>query len=124
MVDTPVGLIVSVLVAEENGFALMLMAAHWQASAWDGTVSGVISSIDSLPVAGNYDFRVYLPSPPGPWCGPANGGGWAALNSNEPNFKGVQATLMLAYAMGKTVTLYLTRDANNYCKIGYVQVSG
>lgn len=104
---------------------LMLITAHWQASAWDGVVTGVISSIHSAPNAGNYDFRVVLPNQPGPWCGPANAqaDGWAALHSNEPNFKGVQATLMLAYAMGKTVTLYLTRDANNYCKIGYVQVS-
>ena len=31
---------------------------------------------------------------------------------------------MLAYAMGKTVTLFLTRDAKNYCKIGYVPVTG
>lgn len=31
---------------------------------------------------------------------------------------------MLAYAMGKTTTLYLNRDASNYCKIGYVEVTG
>lgn len=104
--------------------ALMLLAAHRQASAWDGEVSGVISSIHSVPNAGSYDFRVVLPNQPGPWCGAPNSVGWAALHANEPNFKGVQATLMLAYAMGKTVTLYLTRDANNYCKIGYVLVSG
>lgn len=100
--------------------ALMLLAAHWPASAWDGEVGGVISSIHSVPGAGNYDFRVVLPNQSGPWCGPASGG-WAALHSNELNFKGVQATLMLAYAMGKIVTLYLNRDANNYCKIGYVR---
>ena len=60
----------------------------------------------------------------GSWCGPNSVSGWAALNSNEPNFKGVQATIMLAYAMGKTTTMYLTRDAGIYCKIGYVEVSG
>ena len=31
---------------------------------------------------------------------------------------------MLAHAMGKAVTLWLTRDANNYCKVGYVSVTG
>lgn len=104
--------------------ALVLLAAHWQASAWDGEVTGVISSIHGVPNAGDYDFRVGLLNQPGPWCGPSQGSGWAALHSNEPNFKGVQATLMLAYAMGKTVTLYLMRDANSYCKISYVSVTG
>ena len=103
---------------------LMLMAAHWQASAWDGVVSGIVSGLHSLPNAGNYDLRVLLANQPGPWCGPNSTSGWAGLHSNELNFKGVQATLMLAYAMGKTTTLYLNRDANNYCKIGYVEVTG
>ena len=104
--------------------ALMLLAAHRQANAWDGEVAGVISAIHSVPNAGNYDFRVVMPNQPGPWCGAPNSGGWAVLHANESNFKCVQATLMLAYAMGKTVTLFLTRDANNYCKIGYVAVTG
>jgi hypothetical protein len=103
--------------------ALILTAVHWPVHAWDGALSGVISAIDSVPSAGQYDFRVYLRDQPGPWCGPTGASGWAAMHSNEPNFKGVQATLMLAFAMGKTVTLYLNRDANNYCKIGYVAVS-
>lgn len=103
---------------------LMLITAHWHASAWDGVVSGVVFSIHSSPSAGNYDFRVVLPNQPGPWCGPNSSSGWAALHSSEPNFKGVQATLMLAYAMGKAVKLYLNRDASNYCKIGYVEVTG
>lgn len=100
------------------------MGAHLQASAWDGVVSGVIYSIHSVPQAGNYDFRVVLANQAGPWCGPNSASGWAGLHSNEPNFKGVQATLMLAYAMGKTTNMYLTRDASNYCKIGYVEVLG
>ena len=104
--------------------ALMLMAAPWQASAWDGAVGGIISGLHSVPQAGNYDLRVLLANQPGPWCGPNSASGWAVLNSNEPNFKGVQATLMLAYAMGKTTVPYLNRDARNYCKIGYVEVSG
>ena len=64
---------------------LVLLAAHWQANAWDGEVNGVISSIHSVRNAGNYDFRVVLPNQPGPWCGPGSGGGWAALHADKPN---------------------------------------
>lgn len=103
--------------------ASTLLATQTHASAWDGVITGVVFGLHSVPQAGNYDLRVVM-AQGGSWCGPNSASGWAGLNSNEPNFKGVQATLMLAYAMGKTTTIYLTRDASNYCKIGYVEVSG
>lgn len=94
------------------------------AYSWDGAVSGEIGEVHSLPQAGNYDFRVTLRGQTGQWCGSTDvtATGWAGLHSNEHNFKGVQAALMLALAMRKTVTLYLTRDSNQLCKIGYVVV--
>lgn len=102
--------------------AFALMAGHSQICAWDGSLSGVISAVDSLPNSGNYDFRVYLRDQAGPWCGPGSSS-WGGMHATEPNFKGVQAILTIAFVSGKTVTMYLTRDANSICKIGYVTVA-
>jgi hypothetical protein len=107
------------------GLIGLLSAVTMQAVAWDGYLTGVISAIDSVPNAGNYDFRVYLQGISGNWCGGAGAGsnGWAGLHSTDLNFKGVQATLMLAFAMNKTVSVYLTKDTAGYCKLGYVTVN-
>lgn len=102
---------------------VVALCAHNCASAWDGDVSGPILQIDSVPAAGNFDFRVYL-NQSGPWCGTGSAAGWAGLHSTDPNFKSVQATVMLAFAMGKAVRLLLIREASGYCKIGYVIVTG
>jgi hypothetical protein len=104
--------------------ALSLCAAA--AQAWDGVVEGQISDIHSVVSTGNYEFRVSLKNQSAQWCGSTTAGsaGWAAMHATDPNFKPTQAVLMLAAATGRTVTLYLVRDAGGYCKIGYVHVRG
>jgi hypothetical protein len=96
------------------------------AHAWDGVVSGVISSMHAATGTGNYEFRITLRDNATQWCGSTNSSaaGWAGLHSTDPNYKSTQALLMMASATGRTVGLHLTRDTVGFCKIGYVVVYG
>jgi hypothetical protein len=106
--------------------AATLVLAPLPAMAWDGIVSGVINSIHSaVGTTNNYEFRVQLTGQTGQWCGSTTpaAAGWAGLHQSDANFKGMQASLMLAAASGRPVLLYLTRDSAGLCKIGYAVVN-
>ena len=93
------------------------------AMAWDGAVVGKISQIDgvggSAGAPGNYDFRVTLEGAP-TFC--TDGQPWGYVNSNDANFKGLTAMLLMAQATGKSVRIYTTKTAPVFCQIGYVIV--
>jgi hypothetical protein len=99
-----------------------LLAVSQLATAWDGTVSGTLNSFHSVPSTGNYDLRITLNAVNTMCTG--NTANFAYLNSHDANFKGVMATLLMAYSMNKTVTVYTNRDAAGYCAIGYIYVTG
>jgi hypothetical protein len=102
--------------------ALMLVASSSMAT--DGVATGTISAMHSVAANGNYDFRVYLNGVT-TIC-TATGildAGWGYVNQADPDYKSMQATLMLAFAMGKTVTLYTNKGGAGYCQIQYVVVS-
>lgn len=105
----------------------LLLLFPFASQAWDGTVSGTISRLDgvggSAGAPGNYDFRVYLKGVTTSFCN-SSGNNWGYINSDDANYKGLVALLTMAYATGKTVTLYTTKAASGYCQIGYVSVSG
>jgi hypothetical protein len=96
------------------------------AQTWDGVVVGQISDVHASIGIGNYEFRVNLKDNGMQWCGSSNAGavGWAGLHSTDPNYKTAQSVLLMAAATGRTVTLYLTRDGNGFCKIGYAVIKG
>ena len=91
--------------------------------AWDGNVIGKIAQIDdvggSAGAPGNYDFRVTLEGVP-TFC--TDGSPWGYINSNDANFKGLAAMLLMAQATGKSVRIFTTKTASAYCQIGYIVV--
>ena len=98
----------------------MSMAAPASA-AWDGFVSGTIAGIDSVAnEPGNYEIRVYVTNV-STYC-TGSGPQFAYLNSADNNFKGTLAALTTAYAMGKTVSIFMMNDNNVGCHIHFVQV--
>jgi hypothetical protein len=93
--------------------------------AWDGVASGKIIRIDSVPDGNNADLRVMLQGTP-VLCSSVINPTWAFINISQANFKGTSATLMMAYTLNKTVTLYSnisTAPLAGYCQIGYVMVT-
>jgi len=107
------------------GFALLVTAVAGisprSAAAWDGTVSGRISSIDVADGA-NFAFRVVLDGTSA--CGPT-GQGWAYLNEADSNYKVFVATLLSAKASASSVKLYTTIvkwNGYDMCHIGYITV--
>jgi len=97
--------------------ALMWIAVK-PAVAWDGTVTGTITSIQ-IANATNQAFRVFL-SGISTVC--VNGASWGYLNEADSNYKTYVAGLLLAKAQGSTVTLYSMLE-NGYCHIGYVSIN-
>jgi hypothetical protein len=87
--------------------------------AWDGVTTGRISSI-AVTGAGNLPFRVYLDGSP-LLCGPS-GMAEGYLDDTDSNYKVYVAALMMAKAMGSTVTLHADVGSYNRCRIGYVVV--
>ena len=96
------------------------------AFAWDGVVSGAIHQLDAVASSGGapgaYDFRVYLVGNPNMCSGGGTNPGWAYINSNDANFKGVVSILELAFATGKSATIY-SNLVSGQCQIGYVAIS-
>lgn len=88
------------------------------ALAWDGTVSGQISQIDVTAAEGQA-LRVYIDGVSS-ICG--NSISWAYLNESDSNYKVYVAAALAAKAAGDLVTMYTTRDAAGYCKLGYFVV--
>ncbi len=107
-----------------NLLALCFLLGTTCAHAWDGTVSGKISQLHTVPAAGNADTRVFLVGVPA-ICN-AQGvadASWGYVNSTTPNYKGMLANLLTAYALNKTVTLFSTKSSIGYCEIGYMVMS-
>lgn len=97
------------------------------AYAWDGVVGGRVTQFETVGSAGsapgNYDFRVHLDAQV-PICPGAIDTTWGYVNVSDANYKGIMASILMAYALGKTVTLFTTKSAGGYCQIGYLSVSG
>lgn len=72
-------------------FSLLLLSTNALA-AWDGTVSGKISSIN-VTGGENYGFRVSLANSP-KLCG--NNHTWAYLNESDSNYKTYISVLLAA----------------------------
>lgn len=93
-------------------------ASAW---AWDGSLTGTVQSYDVVVgQTGNFDFRVVLSGSPILCTGGTN---WAYANSNEPNYNTLVASIISAKSTGQSVRLYTTRDAYNYCHIGYAVIN-
>ncbi len=94
------------------------------AMAWDGTVTGTITALDSVAnEANNYELRVYV-SGASVYCTTTAtyAQGFAYMNSGDVNFKGMLAVLLTAYSTGKQVTLFMMNDASAGCHLHYAQV--
>lgn len=100
----------------------LLIATSTPAGAWDGVMSGKISTVE-VATGGNLSLRVHLDIPPNNGvCGGAYG--LAYLNESDSNYQLFSSLITTAFAMSKQVVIYLIRDANGYCKIGHLTVSG
>ena len=91
------------------------------AHAWDGVATGVISGIDTVNETNNYELRVFLGSTVMCNNTTPSMNTWGYLNSSDPNYKATVANLMLAFATGKTVTIF-TMNEGYGCHIHYVSV--
>jgi hypothetical protein len=89
------------------------------ALAWDGVVSGTITSID-VTGATNYAFRVGVGGYAGSYCGGV--ANFAYINATDDNYSAYVAALISAKVVSSMVDLYLVRDSNGYCQIGYISV--
>lgn len=86
-------------------FVFFLCVLHQEASAFEYPAPIKIQAI-VMSSAKNYHFRV-ISNNPGAWLcsnGPTNEA-WAYINEDDSGAKGKMAALLLAYSMGKTVTL-------------------
>ena len=105
-----------------SGFGLACgLFAFASAARADTQVTGTVQSMMSVgglgAAPGNGDLRVWLTGLP-TICPGATDPTWAYINSNDPNFKGVLATISQAYAMGKSLTVDSRLSAlggGNYC---------
>lgn len=106
-------------------FSLLLSSIS--ANAWDGVTTGKIVRMESVGGASNgenFDLRVTLSQGTPPCPGnPAAPVDWSYINTNNYNYAGVFATLMLAYSKGKNVTIY-SNTVGGFCHIGWVIISG
>lgn len=94
------------------------------ASAWDGEVIGRVAQVHVITGAsgapGAYDVRVYIENQPTICTG---GPDWGYINSNDANYKGLMAALLMAQASGKTIKMFTVKSAAGYCQIGYLIVT-
>jgi len=97
---------------------LVLSLCCSPAWSWDGAVTGRIGALE-ITHDSNYGFRVWLVNEPA-MCGNQNA--WAYLNESDSNYKTYVAALIAARQAGDTVTIYATRDASGYCKIGHASL--
>ncbi|WP_375592173.1 hypothetical protein [Chitiniphilus eburneus] len=97
--------------------ALSLFAVSAFSHAWDSSVSGKISQIDSTTY-GAYEIRISLENQPNICPSPlAN---FVYLKSTANNFKATYATLLTAFANDKAVSLYSNKDSAGACELIYV----
>jgi hypothetical protein len=102
---------------------LLLLFLSSPAEAWDGIISGKIGAVE-VAYCGNYDFRVYAGGLTQDACG-AGTTAWSYLNQSDANYQAYISTITSAYIAGKSVTIYVTKDANGAnCHIGFISVAG
>lgn len=106
-------------------FGMVLSISAMNSFCWDGVVTGTVAQISAVGsgegAPGNYDIRVYLVGV-STICNGAANSGWAYINANDANFKGILSILELAVATGKTVSVYTNVVAQG-CQIGYVSIN-
>lgn len=88
------------------------------AVAWDGAVSGTISTIEITD--GNIQGLRIMLSGVNTIC--SGGANWGYLNESDSNYKTYAAALMMAKAQGSVVAVY-SNLVSGYCHIGYVSIS-
>ena len=72
--------------------------------------------IDHIYVSGgnNYYLRVFSATTT-PHC--TGGPAWSYVNENDSGAKAKIASLLMAYSLGKTVSLFTGNDGSGYCQI-------
>jgi len=110
--------------------AAACLAASAQVLAQATSSTGTISRMDAVGSAGgapgNADTRVYL-NGVSRLCTGSSDASWAFINVNDANYKGVLATLMLAYGTGKSVVINAIPaqvGTGTYCQITWINVIG
>ncbi len=103
----------------------VVASAHGQSAS---TVSGTINRMDFVASAGgapnNGDTRVYLNGVT-TFCSGTSDPTWAFVNTSDANYKGVLASLLMAYATGKQVSVTSIAGAGTSgprCQIEYVSM--
>jgi hypothetical protein len=83
-------------------------------------------NITHLFVAGaeNYHFRVYGMTAQAQCSANTDAQYFAYFNESYQGSKGLMASLLMAYATGKQVRLFIEVDGNNYCQILEAFISG
>ena len=100
--------------------SLIVLLFTSAAYSWDGNIRGKIDRID-VAEKNNYDFRVTLKGGDGNVlysC--ADNVGWSYTNEGQSNYSTYVAVLLAAKMADKEVTILTTKDAQGYCRIGYV----
>lgn len=102
--------------------AASLLFATGSVLAWDGAVTGYVSGLDTVNEPNNYEMRIYLGG--ATMCNVNNSSlsSFAYLNSSDPNYSATLANLMMAYSMGKQVSIFTMNDSGAGCHIHYVMV--
>ncbi len=102
----------------KNLLALLTLLASFGVNAAQWSSAFVLTGV-FVSAEGNYHLRANgLPAA-------ANcPGSWAYINQSDSGSKEYMASLLLAYALGKQVSLYVAPDTNGYCHIIELQVSG
>jgi hypothetical protein len=105
------------------GAAASLGFLSQPAWGWDGIIFGKIGAVE-VAYGANYDFRVYAGGLTQDACG-AGTTAWSYVNQSDSNYQAYVSTMTSAYIAGKSVTIYVTKDANGAnCHIGFISVTG
>lgn len=89
------------------------------AFAWDGTITGKISAIETAG-GSNYGFRVTIDGTPA--CGTGSQT-WVYMNTSYDNYQATASVLISSWVAGKTVTIFTNRIGTG-CEIGFVSAVG
>ncbi|KJY93876.1 hypothetical protein TW84_02200 [Vibrio neptunius] len=90
------------------------------AFAWDGTVNGRVTKVEIAP-ASELKYRIFLDGGVKICDTSSDKASFAYINPTDPTYQAVVSLSMLARTSNNKATIYTTRDANGYCKIGDIQ---
>jgi hypothetical protein len=107
-----------------TGFFVAMILISQQASATCcSVVNGQVGTVEPIGsgagAPGAYDFRVYLIGNP-VVC---NGNTWAYINTTDANYQALVASLLMAKAIGSSVSFAIAQDSAGYCQLAYMSVS-